>query len=70
MSYETAEQSSASESGRYEALVLADAGSDMWLLRARFVDPPDLGSRFEFLDLEWQLVWRCDQGFGAQPILN
>ena len=67
MSYEIAVRTPHGGSGRYTALVLADAGSDMWLVRARFTEPPDVGSRFTFKDREWRLIWRCAQGFGARP---
>ena len=67
MSYEIAAQTPRVGSGRYTALVLADARSDMWLVRARFPEPPEVGSRFTFNDREWRLIWRCAQGFGARP---
>ena len=70
MSYETAEQAQQTDAARSTALVLADAGSDMWIVRARFPEPPDVGSRFTFQEIEWRLVWRCERGFGAHPDLN
>jgi len=51
--------------GRHAALVLADAGTDMWILRAWFLSRPDVGTRFSFNGIEWTIVWRCEKGFGA-----
>ncbi len=53
--------------GSFHALVLADAGSDMWFVRARFQQPPEVGTQFSFQGIDWQIAWSCDKGYGAQP---
>lgn len=53
--------------GPHSALVLADAGSDMWLVRANFDNPPRVGTAFSFNGQEWKIAWQSERGFGAQP---
>ncbi len=42
-------------SGPWSALVLVDAGADMWLARVRFPEPPRPGLVFWFRELQWQV---------------
>jgi hypothetical protein len=53
--------------GSYNTLVLADAGSDLWLVRARFNTPPEIGTQFSFQGIDWQIDWSCETGYGARP---
>ncbi len=41
--------------GPWSALVLVDAGADMWLVRVRFPEPPRRGLVFWFRDVQWQV---------------
>ena len=54
--------------GAHDVLVLADAGSEIWLVRARFDEPPDIGTDFLFNGLAWRITWCCGDGFGALPV--
>jgi hypothetical protein len=53
--------------GRHQTLVLAEAGDDMWLVKAKFDDRPSVGTRFTFLDSEWEIAWTRPEGCGAVP---
>jgi hypothetical protein len=53
-------------SGHWSALVLADAGTDMWLVRVRFPEPPRRGLVFWFRELQWQ-VERAEP-FGCRAV--
>jgi hypothetical protein len=55
-------------SGVHDALVLADSGSDMWLVRARFDEEPTIGTDFLFNGVAWRITWSCGEGFGALPV--
>jgi hypothetical protein len=68
MSFQTAAATPQIGNGHHDALVLADAGDDLWLVRAKFDSPPDIGTHFSFQGIEWLIAWSCEQGFGARPV--
>lgn len=56
----------AAGTGPWSALVLVDGGTDMWLVRVRFPEPPRRGLVFWYRDLQWQ-VDRCEP-FGCRAV--
>ena len=54
--------------GPWPALVLVDDGSDMWLVRVRFPEPPRRGLVFWFRNLQWQVDRTEPFGCRAVPV--